>query len=229
MSSIDIFVVVEGSTEQLFIKDVLAPYLVIKDIYVYPTLIGKPGHKGGDIRYDRAKEDIFRFLKQRKDTYISTMFDFFRIDADWPGMNDIRNKKKSGIKLTSEEKAAILEEATHKMILKEIPKTNAKNRFIPYFEMHEFEALLFSDTNVIAEKTGIAKTELEKIIKQYKHPEDINEDPKNAPSKQLLKLKSDYKKVNTGKVIAEAIGINKIRKKCPHFDQWLKKLENLKS
>ncbi len=30
-----------------------------------------------------------------------------------------------------------------------------------------------------------------------------------------------------GKAIAEAIGIQAMRKKCPHFDGWLKRLERL--
>jgi hypothetical protein len=227
MSNITVILVVEGQSEQTFIREVLAPYLSARNIFVQPALIGKPGHKGGDVRFERAFDDIQRFLKQRNDTYISTMFDFFRIDKKWPGLEVIKNKIKSGAKLTTEEKAIIIEEATFNAVIKAIPKTVKKNRFIPYFEMHEFEAMLFSDTDAIAEKTGINKTDLEKITKQYNCPEDINDDPKKAPSKRLEKLKNDYLKVTMGKIISETIGIKKIRKKCPHFDLWLKKLENL--
>ena len=85
MNSVDIYIVVEGPTEQTFVRDVLAPYMAQKRIYLYPVLIGKPGHRGGDVRFVRAKNDIGIFLKQRNDTYISTMFDFFRIDSNWPG------------------------------------------------------------------------------------------------------------------------------------------------
>jgi len=229
MSNITVILVVEGQSEQTFIREVLAPYLSTKNIFIQPALIGKPGHKGGNVRFDRAFDDIQRLLKQRNNTFISTMFDFFRIDKKWPGLEDIINKTKSGIKLTTEQKAVIIEEATFKAVIKAVPKTIVKNRFIPYFEMHEFEAMLFSDTDVIAEKTGIKKTDLEKITKQYNCPEDINDDPKKAPSKRLEKLKNDYLKVTMGKIISETIGIKNIRKKCQHFDQWLKKLENLKS
>ncbi|RKZ52056.1 MAG: hypothetical protein DRR16_23940 [Candidatus Parabeggiatoa sp. nov. 3] len=30
-------------------------------------------------------------------------------------------------------------------------------------------------------------------------------------------------------MISEAIGLNKIRQECPHFDQWVSGLENLAS
>ena len=51
MSSVEVFVVVEGQTEQTFVRDVLAPWMADKRIYMHAALIGKPGHKGGDIRF----------------------------------------------------------------------------------------------------------------------------------------------------------------------------------
>ena len=57
MSKVDIYIVVEGQTEQTFVRDVLAPHMAHKGIYLHPALIGKPGHKGGDIRFDRRKSD----------------------------------------------------------------------------------------------------------------------------------------------------------------------------
>lgn len=63
MNSVNIYIVVEGQTEQTFVRDVLAPQIAYKGIYLHPALIGKPGHKGGDIRFDRAKIDICNFLK----------------------------------------------------------------------------------------------------------------------------------------------------------------------
>ncbi|MEA2085388.1 MAG: hypothetical protein U9O82_14345 [Thermodesulfobacteriota bacterium] len=55
MSSVEIYIVVEGPTEQTFVRDVLAPQMAHKGIYLHTALIGKPGHKGGNIQFDRAK------------------------------------------------------------------------------------------------------------------------------------------------------------------------------
>ena len=80
MSSVTVYVIVEGQTERTFVRDVLAPEMALKKIYPLPVLTGKPGHKGGNVQFDRVKGEIGTFLKQRSDTYISTMFDYFRID-----------------------------------------------------------------------------------------------------------------------------------------------------
>ncbi len=228
MSNPEIIIVVEGPTEQTFVRDVLAPEMGCRGISLSAARIGKPGHKGGDVHFERAKNDIRTFLKQRENTYVSTMFDYFRIDVYWPGRSIVCQQIESGITLSVEQKANILESATKEKIIKLFPDCNAEERFIPYIEMHEFEALLFSDTSILAKKTGIAIADIEKILVEYgDDPEAINDDPKKAPSKRLETLKKGYKKIITGKTVSEAIGIQNIRQKCRHFDSWLKKLENL--
>jgi hypothetical protein len=228
MNSVVINIIVEGQTEQTFVRDVLAPQIAHKGIYLNASLLGRPGHKGGDVRFDRAKLDICHFLKQRNDTYISTMFDYFRIDHKWPGKEDVHQQIQNGTTLTATDKAKILETATHNEIVSNFPKFEPENRFVPYIEMHEFEALLFSDADILAKETGIDPTHIRKIIQEYSNPEEINDDPVKAPSKQLTALKSGYRKVAMGKTVSNAIGIQAIRKQCPNFDKWLTKLEQLK-
>jgi len=228
MSSVDIYIVVEGPTEQTFVRDVLAPQMAPSKIYLHPALIGKPGHKGGDIRFDKAKNDIGNFLRQRNDTYITTMFDYFRIDSEWPGKADALQQVKNGTTLTASQKAEILESATRTEIVRIFPGCGSENRFVPYIEMHEFEALLFSDADILADKTQIDAALIRRIIDKYDSPEEINDDPANAPGKRLESLKDGYRKVAMGKTISEAIGIAAIRRQCPHFNDWLTKLEQLK-
>lgn len=228
MSNLEVYIVVEGSTEHTFIRDVLAPAMAHKGLQLYAPLIGKPGQKGGDIRFERAKNDIGNFLKQRDNTYVSTMFDYFGISSDWPGRRNVTQHTETGVKLSVEQKANMLESATKEKIKELFPTINAEERFIPYIEMHEFEALLFSDANILSTKTGIGSSEIKNILEKYDNdPEAINDDPKNSPSKKLLGLKKGYRKVVMGKTVSEAIGIQSIRQKCKHFDSWLTKLEKL--
>lgn len=227
MSEIYIYIVVEGQTEQTFVRDVLAPQMAQNNIYLYPSLIGKPGHKGGGVCFDRAKNDIGNFLKQRNDTYVTTMFDYFKIDSNWPGKVNVLQKIHNGCSLTAIQKAEILETATSAEIVKVFASDNAKSRFIPYIEMHEFEALLFSDAGILAEKVGIDVSQIRKMLKEYNNPEEINEDPLKTPAKRLEALNNGYRKVANGKTISEAIGIQTIRRQCAHFNEWLTKLEQL--
>ena len=179
MNSVDVYIVVEGQTEQTFVRDVLAPQMAHEEIYLHPTLIGKPGHKGGDVRFIRAKNDIGNFLRQRSDTYISTMFDYFRIDSKWPGRAEVRRRIRNGATLTAIHKAEILETATRNEIVRTFSGCDSENRFVPYIEMHEFEALLFSDADILAEKTGIDVSQIGEIIEKYTNPEEIDDDPRS--------------------------------------------------
>lgn len=225
MSSVVIHVVVEGQTEQTFVREVLAPEIAKSNKYLYPALFG---HKGGNFRFDKVKKDIGEFLKQRNDTYITTMFDFFRIDSRWPGLADLKQKLQSGITLNASEKAEMLEIATKSSIVELYSDSNAENRFFPYISMHEFEALLFSDADVLAEYITVNRSEINQILKNYNNnPENINDDSERAPSKQIKKLTTSFDKVAMGKTISEAIGIQTMREKCPHFNTWLQTLENL--
>lgn len=227
MSRIEVYVVVEGQTEQTFVRDVLAPQMAHNEIYLHPALIGKPGQKGGDIKFDRAKTDIGNFLKQRPEIYVSTMFDYFRIDSEWPGRAEVNTQIRNGCSLTAIQKADILEAATNTEIVREFAGYSAVRRFIPYIEMHEFEALLFSDADILAERTEIDLLKIQRILQQYNSPEEINDDPAKAPSKRLESLTNGYRKVADGKTISEAIGIQNIRRQCAHFNDWLTKLERL--
>ncbi|HAL45655.1 MAG TPA: hypothetical protein DCP47_07055 [Phycisphaerales bacterium] len=220
MSNAEVYIICEGQTEQTFIRDVLAPEMAHKGIFLRPALIGKPGHKGGYIHFDRAKSDIEKFLKQRPDTYVSTMFDYFRLEPNWPG-NEFNGRP------AATEKAEKIETATLAEIEKLFPAQNVRSRFIPYIEMYEFEALLFSNASILAEKAGVRLAHIEQILTDCREPEEINDGSDTAPSKRLIKLCKSYRKVAMGKTISEAIGIQSIRKKCPHFNQWLTKLEQL--
>ena len=129
------------------------------------------------------------------------MFDYFRIDSKWPGRAEVRRLIRNGATLTAIHKAEILEAETRNEIVKSFSGCDSENRFVPYFEMHEFEALLFSDADILAEKTEIDISKIRRIIKEYNNLEEINDDPAKAPAK---------------------------RRQCLHFNNWLSKLEHLK-
>jgi hypothetical protein len=100
-------------------------------------------------------------------------------------------------------------------------------RIIPFIQMYEFEALLFSDTKAFAE--GIDNPELESALQQiadaFDTPEHINDSPQTAPSKRIVKLMYDYEKPLMGGLAALEIGLDTIRRECRLFDDWLLRLE----
>jgi len=84
----NVMVIVEGATEQTFIRDVLAPKLGEQNIFLTPAQICKAGHKGGNIIFDRFVNDLQRHIKNSRNKVVTTMFDYYRIDVNWPGYNE---------------------------------------------------------------------------------------------------------------------------------------------
>lgn len=49
----EVVVLVEGQTEQRFVREVLAPYMAARYVYLLPIVLSKQGQKGGDVRFAR--------------------------------------------------------------------------------------------------------------------------------------------------------------------------------
>ncbi len=218
---IEIMAIVEGSTERNFIKELLQPYLSKKNIFITPIMASKAGQKGGDIKFTRIKKDIEIHLKQRSDIYITLMIDFYGI-AEWKNLDEARQRN------SPSDKANIINKAIQEEIEKLLPAYNSKKRFIPYVSIHEFEALLFSNSDLLAKGLNIDINNIEKILSECGEPEMINNSENTAPSKRLdLLTNNKFKKTITGIEIAKSIGIEKMKEKCPLFKNWLCSIEGL--
>jgi hypothetical protein len=220
---IRVHIICEGQTEETFCKDLLKPFFIQRDIEIRPSLIGKPGHKGGNIKFERFELDIRNRLLGDTKSFCTTFFDFYALANDFPG-KEIAIKKKT------------IQEKFDSICLEFYKKLEAKLddkamwRFIPYIQMYEFEALLFSHSHKFAK--GIDQPTLashfQKIRDEFTTPEDINDSPDTAPSKRILKLTaSEYQKPLHGTLAALEIGLETIRQECHLFDNWLRKIEDL--
>ncbi|NQU41503.1 MAG: DUF4276 family protein [Lentisphaerae bacterium] len=218
---IAVTVIVEGPTEQRFIKDVLAPYLGARGIFMTPIVLSKPGQKGGDVRFVRAKNDIGRHLKQRKDAYVSLLVDYYGIGLDWPGLESVAKGA------SPREIAATICTATQLAVDAELAEHGSDRRFVPHISVHEFEALLFSDVTILADALHVDPQTIEAIIEECGEPERIDNSPVTAPSKRIEQLYGRFKKTGNGIYIAGKIGVEKMREQCPVFDGWLIRLEAL--
>ncbi|MDQ3181544.1 MAG: DUF4276 family protein [Acidobacteriota bacterium] len=211
-----LYVLVEGQTEEEFFKENLMPYFADREIFeVRPIKIStKVGFKGGFVKYDHLKRDTINLLKQRNNSIISTFVDYFRIPTSLPNYNDC-------LKIYNiDNRIECLETAIREDI--------GSDRFFPYIQKYEFEALLFS-SNIGFEnyyESKVAK-ETDKIIQQYPNPEEINDKPITSPSNRLLNIVPEYKKVLVGNIIALDIGIETILAKCPRFRNWVGTLIDL--
>jgi hypothetical protein len=102
-------------------------------------------------------------------------------------------------------------------------------RFIPFVQMYEFEALLFSDPEAFA--IGVDRIALNQhlsaISAQFETPEHINNSPVTAPSKRIEALIADYQKPLMGTLAALEVGLDVMRARCALFNDWLTRIESL--
>lgn len=219
---IRVHVICEGQTEEMFVNELLQPVFVSKGIYLLPALIGKPGHKGGNFRFERLHADVEKRLLGDTSSFCTTFFDYYGLPESFPG------KAEGAGHIDIASKANAIQQAMFLELSKKLGD-DAMRRFIPFVQMYEFEALLFSDP--IAFAKGIDRNELEaqlaKIAEQFETPEHINNSPDTAPSKRIEALIPGYEKPLLGSLAALEVGLQAIRSSCPLFNSWLEKLEAL--
>jgi hypothetical protein len=55
----------------------------------------------------------------------------------------------------------------------------------------------------------------------------IDDGPTTAPSKRIIAEIPEYDKATAGVAVAEKIGMDTLRQKCRHFNEWITRLEQL--
>jgi len=181
-----IHIICEGQTEEAFVNSLLAEHFALRGLMLHPSLIGKPGHKGGFVNINRLFIDIRNRLLSDKTAWCTTFFDYYGLPNDFPG-------KQEADKCVSAKNKSVHVLSGLTTMLGEKIGTEPLRRFIPYVQMHEFEGLLFSDTHKFA--TGICRPigeQLQKIRNEFSSPEEINDSSTTAPSKRIQAVCNDF-------------------------------------
>ena len=224
-----IHILCEGQTEQGFVEEVLRPYLIDNGVTSVKSVIVSTNKKlnaqGGMSSYTHARTDLNLMRQSNPDSSFeshtfTTMFDLYALPCDFPGY---------------EEADAIVEPYARVNSLEQ-SFANAVNdsRFIPYIQLHEFEALLFCGIEHLVKIYPKCKKPCEQLTKDLQkvgNPELIDNGPTTAPSKRIIKAieggnKYKYNKPATGKSVTKEIGIDELRAKCQHFNEWIGQLIN---
>ena len=222
-------IIVEGHTEELFVNTVLADHFQAFDIFLkvrkiqtgWNKLSNKPA-KGGLRKYSSFRNDVLRWIESdRKNPvfWYTSMIDLYSFPKgkSSPYKNDIQKISDPYKKVIELEKAIYADIACEK--------------FIPYVQLHEFEALLLVDPDKLELMYPESKSKITLLKNNITHarPEEINESKQTAPSKRIIKFIPEYEhqKAQVGPLIAEDIGLTALRQNCQHFDEWIKKLEKI--
>lgn len=224
-----IHVLCEGQTELRFVEKVLKPYLMTQNVTsvkgILVTTNKKKNALGGMVSYQHAENNLNILLSSKDNAHehhiFTTMFDLYALPSDFPGYETamcIADKY---------ERVAALEAAYSLKV--------GDNRFVPYIQLHEFEALVLCGLNYLPDQyAGCEKRckELTKALAESNgNPELVNDGPNTAPSKRIIRAIEDgtercyhYNKVVTGAYITGKVGMERLRSQCRHFNEWIEKL-----
>ena len=228
MKTTILYILCEGQTEERFVKEVLKDYLASFGVVCKTRILLTSKQKncrGGMLSYQQVKTDLNIMFKQHPDDehntyFFTTMFDLYKLPTDFPysttPFNDIYDKVNQ------------IEDAFAQDI-------NATSRFIPYIQLHEYEALVFAGLDFLEaeypkqaqlhKNIGLLKKEL---AKKHDNPELIN--TTKAPSKYIIDALEGihhYNKPKIGSTVAAKVTIPILKTKCKHFADWIEKLERL--
>lgn len=218
-------IVCEGQTEETFVRDVLAPAFYHLGLNLIPEMVEtSPGHKGGALKYDRVKRHLRNTLRQSSAPVVTTLFDLYRLDSDFPSFAASQTQPDLSRRLN------VLKQALHADVVAEAGCQ--PERFIPYIQPYEFEALLFSDVPTLTRiepgwQSATAALAAARAVAES--PEHINDRPETKPAAHLERELNNpsYRKRRHGPIAAQKIGLAKIEAECAFFAAWLAQIREL--
>ena len=212
-----VHVMVEGQTEETFMREVLYDHLLRRGVFLNPILLRTSAQgKGGVVTYGKVGRQVSRQCLSDASAKVTTMIDLFRLPNDFPS-------KHACADVQLYRWVSCLETAFGDDI--------GCQNFIPYLSVHEFEGLLFSDPSKFGKwfDAAVSLQQLAESVAGFENPEHINDRSNTAPSKRVEAALggAGYQKPVHGPLIAMDIGLEQMRERCPYFDQWVTGLEAL--
>ncbi len=215
----NVFLIVEGVTEELFYKNVFSSYF--EEIHFTVTKMplkrtqSKADDKGGNVSFKSFSDIIKGFIRSASHCQkIIFIYDYYKLNKTF---TDHFN----GSEITVAQKI----DSIRSRMITEIDNP----KFFVFLQIHEFEAYLFSNPEIVGEHFADNKKgkELFKMLEDVNHnPELINDNKETSPSNRILKLFPKYGKTTDGVTIARKIGIEKIKEMCPYFREFSTYIKN---
>jgi len=216
-----LLILVEGQSEEVFVKRTLTPWLADYGVFVQPPIIlwtkrypAGGGYRGGASSWLQIQKNL-RPLTQDSDAWLTTLIDFYGLPDDVPGYAHALGPG------NPHDKVVALQEQVQAAV--------NHPRFIPFFALHEFEAWAFCAPDVVAEHFAMPElvSQVELAARSAGGAELINHGVATHPKARLKQMAMQYKETSDGPTLLAKIGLPAIRAACPHFASWLNRLEAL--
>lgn len=208
-----IALVVEGQTEERFVKEVLNPYMAALDAYCTPMVpptkrTPTKTFKGGAPwrEYEKLTRGL---LTQPQWERVGIMLDFYGCPKDAPAVQVHRSHPGYREALTTE-MAALFHSP----------------RVVPHLTLHEFETLVLA---AVAEGAAGVPTEAQTaLLTQIEHAggdvEAVNDSPATSPSHRIRAAWGEYTKTVDGIRLLQQVPFEAVLRRCPTFAAWVEEL-----
>ena len=210
-------------------NNVLKPYLIANGIVAVKSVLVCTNRQesacGGLVSFHKVVNDLNIMMKSNEDNnserhVFTTMFDLYALPGDFPAYADAQQI------IDRYERVAAIEKAFSDSI--------CSDRFIPYIQLHEFEALVLCGLDFLKKIYIGCDKQIEQLkseLNNVGNPELVNDGPDTAPSKRIIKAIEggkkklySYDKPKSGKNVTQNVGIDRLREQCRHFNEWVGKL-----
>ena len=219
----NLYVVVEGETEQEFVGRILSPYFTSIGLYMNTRaiLIRMKGGGHGFNNFEHLRNTMKPLLYYADEPVITTMIDHYGINNN----TKIPNYELCAGKTLVEDRIRCMEQA----LMDVVQSIKPYRYFIPNIIQHEFETLLLANPRegFALEKKAI-RQDVVALCDEFQNIEEINNTPDGAPSRRLEAIYRSnhqrYEKIVNGVDIAELTSIESMINKCPRFAKWLERV-----
>lgn len=221
---VEVIVFAEGPTEEQFIKRLVAPAVRHLQVFVKPQLLKTSQEaRGGAVNFDRLKFNARNTLRQKPDAVLTTLLDLYGLDTTFPGFEEAKATPDMDSRV-NHLKSALAEALVAYVDCQ-------PERFIAHIQPYEYEGLLFSDPQALAQTEPGWEASFPKLAAvraAFPTPEHINDSYETKPSRRLEQLlRPGYKKTRHGPLAAERVSLASMERECPHFRCWMDSLRRL--
>lgn len=131
--------IVEGQTEETFVRDILGPHLMNYQIScdaqrITTSRTRNKSYRGGLVKYAHLCSDLRIRMKgdRNPDSWFTTLIDLYALPEEMPGFTEASQQRDPF------KRVEILEEALKK---KAVEDALGNDRFVPYIQLHEVRGI----------------------------------------------------------------------------------------
>ena len=224
---VEVTVIVEGVTEEAFVKQLMAPALRPLQIFIKPVMLNtSKDAKGGAVSFDRLKINVRNISRQYPRAVVTTLLDLYGLPTSFPGFSAAQKIP------DIHQRVQALEAALHQTIVAYVGCRS--DRFLAHIQPYEFEGLSFSDVAQLCNTESAwsgSLAALSSVRAAVDTPEHINDGFDTKPSRRLENLlhHPGYRKTLHGPKAADRITLAVMESECVHFGDWMNWLRGLQA